>query len=250
MIISKAQMAMLESKALEQFGGVMVSHICQFAPQLARVRGGAGLQHFVVQGIACARKLGLRNRESLRLYLEAAAVFGYGFADDPQYPWATEVLSSPAPEELRAELLSRHIDDYWRDVIGIRNEIGSRVICRLDDVVPVQLDLIPPPEQVLSMFGTLYPEKLSYVGERRIRAVFDRAGTLARAFGTMEPQASSLFAVLMICFGHRVFDDPLYPWVSATITQPAPPQRRLVMLLRRSVAYLRVVRTQVGLESP
>jgi hypothetical protein len=63
-----------------------------------RERAAAGV---IRSGMTAARSRGLTTERGVTLYLALAFLLGIGFADDPQYPFAREVLNDPAVTEPR-----------------------------------------------------------------------------------------------------------------------------------------------------
>lgn len=71
-------------------------------PEKCRDLSEGQINQLALRGRICAQKYGLRSPQAALLCTELALLLGHGFADDPQFFWAAEVLKNPTlsdPEE-------------------------------------------------------------------------------------------------------------------------------------------------------
>jgi hypothetical protein len=250
MIIRDSQFEVFEKNAWASFIDELVSRVGRAAPRLAAVAMGPGVRSFVVQNAAEARRFGFTKREPIRFFVETAVVLGHGFATDPQYPWAHAIVTGPDTEDVRADFLCRHLFDYLHEVSGPDSVFAQRALQRFEEVLPptTPVDALPDRDQALRLMRQCYPEKLEYVGQHQFRLLWDRAAETAAGFALQQRHAASVLALLMVAFGHGIAINPLYPWVSASMSDSAiaDPQARLERLYDRTRRYLRHVLTHLG----
>src|SRR6266700_1172129 len=104
---------------LQKFEDEMVEHLKKFAPRHWKVMGEHDGRVVIRLGIEQARKYGFTNRGAVRFYIELMFMFGSYFDTDPQYPWATAVLTSPdyVYQSVRADPLYAAMNEYIASVV-------------------------------------------------------------------------------------------------------------------------------------
>jgi hypothetical protein len=106
---------------------------------------------------------------------------------------------------------------------------------------------------VLREFGFVYPEKAVYVGENGLRLLIESGLQSAKSYGFSTPRAWLMTVTLMFAFGHRCFEDMLYPWIGQTVTNGAAPEdsdARAKRLEKKSLTWLHHVLANFGDEAP
>lgn len=95
--IRNAQMTDFSEHLRKRFVRRMVTHLrLDFAEELeAHGLASTDLDDFVQQGITRAAKYRVENECDLRLFIECRVMLSPGFDEDPKFPWARDVLSSP-----------------------------------------------------------------------------------------------------------------------------------------------------------
>jgi hypothetical protein len=101
---------------------------------------------------------------------------------------------------------------------------------------------------MLRGFHTLYPQKYEYVGEPPLRTLIERGRELASRYAVSTETGVVLFVALMFALGHGFATDPLFPWVSGTLHNPAivDPDKRVERLYSKMMTYLDHVLTYLG----
>jgi hypothetical protein len=82
---------------------------------------------------------------------------------------------------------------------------------------PPPLDSDDLPADVLREIARVYPQKAAHVGTGGLEALVGEGFETAHRFGLSTRHEAALMIVLMVAFGHGCADDPLYPWIGATL---------------------------------
>jgi hypothetical protein len=228
MIIRSQQMDVLEDARARDFVTGMVEHLRTFAPQLSRILGEERIHKVVESGIGRAQAYGLTNRGPVRFFIDLMFALGNGFDTDPQLPWAAAILGdSRIPDQmLRADRLYRAMKAYMDEVAGPDNAHAMKALKNLLAALKTPTPADAPgdlPSRILNGFRTVYPQKCEFVGEPGLKALIEEAVQFAASRGLTPEAHTALCAGLMFGFGHGIFQDPLYPWVAATLEDPQIP---------------------------
>jgi hypothetical protein len=243
------QMAALGAQAERAFVEEMVAHLEAFSPALCRTLGHEKLRAIVIDGMARAGRYGLTYRDPIRLFLELCFILGSGFDEDPQYPWAGETLRGEDffNQMFKAGRLEHLARAYVTAVQGSENEHAQAALVKLEALVDRE-DLAfhagTARADILAAMGSIFPSKLDFIGAAAAEELVRRAEARAAAlFGEDEPRAVAMLAILMFSFGVKCLEDPLYPWIAATLDNPrsTDPKPRAARLERRAVIWLRAV---------
>ena len=169
---------------------------------------------------------------------------GTGFDTDPQLEWASETLTdrSTPSDMIRAERLHQKMVAYLDVVAGPDRRYATAALQRL---LAFNFDKSEWSEQsMLTALGDLYPQKFEFIGESAARRLFQLAGREAAKSACSAGKGGAALAGTMFAMGHRICEDPFYPWVSATLKDPriVDGERRL----NRLAAKLKTYGTQVA----
>ena len=85
---SDRQMDAFALSIRQRFEKEMVDHLHTFAPPRCELAGLEAVTQLVSLGIDRAHAWGFTKRGPVRLYLEMLMLFGWGFDEDPLFPWA------------------------------------------------------------------------------------------------------------------------------------------------------------------
>lgn len=200
---------------------------------------------FVInKGIAKADEYGFDNRGPTRFYLELMFAFGGDFDTDPQLAWARHILTNPAiaTQMSRADFLYQAMNEYSERVLGPNNEFAIAALRKLQitwfDLEKYSTGNVDT--RMLQAMEFCYPEKSEYLGSDILHALVQRGQLLANRLGISSDSGKMLLVGLMFGFGHGVWNDALYPWVRATLTNPvrSDPNERAQRLLEKAKLYL------------
>lgn len=219
--IRTEQLRALGGVSLQAFEDQLVEHCRGFAPRLYALRGEPTLRRVVRSGMQRAREIGFMRRGPTRFWIELMLAFGHAFDTDPQLAWAAAALHGEAQDELqRAAAVFAAMQDYQHLVDGEGKAAALAALRRV--AATPWADLVgdgglPFEPQALQAMQLVYPEKAAAVGADALRRIVSLAEAAAARHDIQHPAGRALIAGLMFGFGHGVLDDPLYPWVAATL---------------------------------
>ncbi|MGR8931674.1 MAG: hypothetical protein ACU836_13615 [Gammaproteobacteria bacterium] len=242
LVVRQDQMEHFRQLALASFEQEMITHSQSFAPELCAVLSNEQLSLAIHSAIANAREHGFTNRGPVRLYIEMIFLFGSGFDSDPQYPWFKHILHTAAPQMQKAQSLFERILDYQKHVSGEEAVNTLNALRNLSFFAQQPLsytadDFIPA---IIREMARIFPQKAAYLGENALQALIAEACGAAQQSGFSTSRSYALIVALMFAFGHRCTNDPLYPWISATLTDQriVSPAARAERLERKAMTWL------------
>ncbi|AKT38416.1 hypothetical protein [Chondromyces crocatus] len=245
--ISKAQVEAFKPIALADFETQMVAHSERFSPTLSSVLGKDQLRVVVRSAVEVASRYGFTFTGPVRLFIELGFLFGSGFHADPQYPWAHEFLADPDPQTQmpRAqELHARSVEamDRINGPGDLYLDAAFERIRAFGEDIPM-VRPVEVPTVALSAMCEVHPEKAAFVGEPALRALIEAGEVEAKERGIYEGRDIVLLLTLMFAFGRGCTDDPLYPWISRTLSNERipDPARRVRQLHRKALTWVRAV---------
>lgn len=236
------QMQVFEAQALRAFEDEMVAHSKDFAPHLSAALGDGKLRVAVRQAIARAGRHGFTLRGPIRLFVELTFLFGSGFDADPQYPAIGEALRSGADEMTRAERIQQWHNEYLEKISGPANINVRKALEAVSDFArnpPTRLARNLENE-ILNGIALGFPQRAASVGEQALRAVIAEGKDEAAAYGFTTARGQALLILLKASFGRECANDPLYPWIHQTLTDPqiTDAAARAQRLERKAVTWL------------
>ncbi len=245
--VRESQSQALEQIALRAFEDEMVGHCFELSPHLCKTLPDEELRLVIRQAIARARTHGFIHRGPVRLYIDLTFFFGKGFDDDPQIPWAEEVLRRDGFTEQmhRAEALYEQCSAYLHEVVGPNGVHARAALQRLVALEDRELSLdratlVP---DALGFLQEIYPQKYAFTGREPLERLVSSAVARAQAIhGFTRPRSILMLVVLMFAFGHRCDEDPLYGWIQRTLTGAVPDREAVAQKLeRRAAAWFKAV---------
>ena len=188
---------------------------------------------------------GFTYRGPVRLYLELMLLFGTYFDTDPQYPWATEILTSrdSSSQMQRAERLYDLTMDYRAKVAGPEDAYTHKALRNMAAFArqkPLTLSADDFVSAMLHEIALIYPEKAAYVGDQNLSLLIRKAMDGARVQRFSTTRGMALVVVLMVAFGHGCGADPLYPWIARTLKNETivDPEARAMRLEKKALTWL------------
>lgn len=252
--IRQSQRDVFRSKARERFEREMALHLTQRSPFHARVLGDPGMLAAVRFGIERAGRRGFTLRGPVRLWLELMFLFGGRFDEDPLLPAQTARLldcRDPDRQMQTAERMHAIACDLLARISGPDNAYNRAALAQVErlaaDPAPLPRDGLE--DRLLADFVATHPQKVEVLGESAHRRLIAQTLEQARRLGVTSTRGLALFPVLAFIVGAGFADDPLYPWISRTLTDPRrpDPDQRAARLERRSRTYLRHVVANLGI---
>jgi len=221
MIIRSEQFEILESYAKASFVTEMADHLRSFAPKICEVVGEPGIRQIAETGIQRAQGYGLTGRGPIRFFLELTCSLGDGFDTDPQLPWVAETLNDDSilSDLLRADLLHKRMVVYLDHVAGPGNQFSTTAI---EKALSFNYHYAPPEgwsqQAMMNVMEQIHPQKYEFIGDN-VAAVLVRnaANHVETCSLSAQEGATVLIAGLQFALGHRICEDPYYPWIAATL---------------------------------
>lgn len=243
--VHEEQLGALErTLGLERFEDEMVVHLRGFSPRHSEVIGDDCVRRAIRLGIERARRYDVTNPGLLRFYVELMIMFGSMFDIDPLHPWAGAILRDPdiPNEAVRIDRLYDGMLEYLDAVKDPEDRFPLQAVHNLaqflgEDIPPAELRV---EQKALDTLARVYPQRCAYLGESRLVELI-RRGPEASARHDMATDRGVVVAVgMMFGLGPGFAEDPLYPWVQATLCDPAikSPERRAERLQKRTQIYL------------
>ena len=232
----------------QRFEKEMVDHLHTFAPPRCELAGLEAVTQLVSLGIDRAHAWGFTKRGPVRLYLEMLMLFGWGFDEDPLFPWARSILGSGthANQVDRAKALFERQLHCVADLMGPDRQAGGLALSRLRDRASsdVVLNEDGLDDHLVEMMFDVYPEKAEHGGERALRQLIRKMERKAVKLFDATPvttEARALFAVLGFAGGCAFQDDPmLRPLIGRSLEDRGGrgPEDQINRLRVRAIAYL------------
>ncbi len=236
MIIRAEQMAAFEEAAVRNFRQELAQHCREFAPGLAGQAGAENVTRFVEKGMERARASGFTLRGPTRLYIELMLSFGCDFEADAQLHWARQAKGEDEMD--RAQALRQAAASYIDRVMGPKREHAIAALSHLARLSPDLWQRLSGPfdARLAQLLSALFPEKFEYAGPAAIRTLIPRAVDAASQAGVKLEMAVVVLAALMFFFGQGAANDPMYPWIAATLADPKTPdpQNRVTKLYEQT----------------
>lgn len=242
--IRAGQLSAFEEARIPGFDDYMVHHLKDFTPLHAAAFGEEGSREFARLSIERAARYQFTKRGPVRFYAEMMILLGVDFDSDPQYPWASRILADmPFRDQLQKA------DRIWEKLMDFLNAVGgpdrsyARAALDRARLIPFQsisLNARDFDQQIIAKMMSIHPEKAAYVGHEQLSLLVDRARAVARSYGILTDQGVCFLAGMMYAIGHGCVEDPKYPWIKQTLTNPAiiSPEVRVERLYSKTMTYL------------
>ncbi|NNE65651.1 MAG: hypothetical protein HKN33_03720 [Pyrinomonadaceae bacterium] len=241
----------MEEVALRNFEDGLVQHCKEFAPKHSEVIEDEGVRKVVKLGIKRANEYGFTKRGPIRFYVELMFMFGSDFDNDFQLPWAEGVLTNDqiSDEMERADALHEKMLEYLEQVAGEDDEYSLKALRKLSKARLEKYRVAGGTiEDLITMaLRDVYPQKYEYLGEDRIETLVEGAKQAAKRHSVSSETGLVLFASLIFAIGHGFDNDPLFPWVKATMKDDSVPdpneraeklEKKMKIYLERALEYL------------
>jgi len=94
--ITKEQMAVFRDPAVDDYVKRTVVHLNESFPAKCAALGEAKVRETVKYGIQRSASYRISTEGDVRRYIELMFMFGYDFDQDPELPWAAQILNNQA----------------------------------------------------------------------------------------------------------------------------------------------------------
>ncbi len=235
-------MTVFEAAALRSFEDEMAAHARKFSPRLCEILGDAHLHAALHQAMERAGDYGFTNRGPMRLYIELMFLFGSRFDTDPQYPKLGKILNDPDDQMRRADRIYHEILDYMENVAGPDSANVHKALEFLAALKHKPIALTPDGFDAVMVreMARAFPQKAAYVGDDGLAKLIREGRTEAKEHGFPTLRGVAMLVILKFAFGHGCTDDPLYPWISATLRDEkiVDPEARAMRLENKAMTWL------------
>lgn len=220
LIIRDAQMRAFGEAAATAFEAGLVERCREYAPRLAAVRGDDALRRTVRLGVARARAHGFDLRGPVRFWVETMLACGSGWHADPALAPVTRTLARhDLQQNFRADLVHESLIAHLTRIDGADKRDAREALARLLalDWAEALATAPDPAPRALELMRAVHPKKAAAAGPAALETIVRQAGDHCARLGIDAGDGQVLLAGLMFGFGHEVLDDPMYPWVAATL---------------------------------
>ena len=243
--IRTEQTKAFEAVALLRFEDYMLEHLKHYAPRQSEILGEKTVREVIRLGSERSAAYGFANRGPVRLFIELMFRFGSYFDTDPQFPWIGAMLSNPQilSQSVRADLLYTKIIEYSEEVEGPESSHLIASLRRLEQTPLESFDLSRDEfdREFVNLMKVIHPQKCRFVGGVALHRAVYQGLCLADEYSIMGIRHRALFVTFALMLGHRFVSDPLYPWISRTLTNGEVvivPDRRIEQLYAKGKIYL------------
>ena len=213
-------MQIFEMAAMGRFEDEMVVHSQNFSPKLCEVIGEEQLRVALRQAIKRAGQYGFTYRGPIRLFIELIFLFGSAFDTDPQYPMFSQFLAAYGDQMQRAEQIHKEVVDFLQKVSGPNDINVQKALAALASFArkPITFSANDIVTGMLQEMTHAFPQKAAYIGKEALTTLIQEGRNEAQKYAFDTVRGEALVIVLMYAFGHGCTEDPLYPWISRTLS--------------------------------
>ena len=243
LVIRNHQMEVFAREARTRFEAELTVLFLATYPREARQAGG--MEQFgrvLGSSIKRALSLGFTSEKQVTLFVGLTLMLGHDFHADPQLPWAWQI-TAPGNKSILIDAVYDAAVAYLTATAGQDSEYVVRALLRIRDY-----NLYEAPESegeafvedVLQLLLKFCPEKYAYQGGDLNRKLIAYGQQTARGYGITDNRGVLLLTTLMFMLGSGVDHDPLHPWASAALHDPAAPDQstRIDLLYRAAMAHM------------
>lgn len=220
MQIRDDQVETMRQQAAQKFETELEGYIEELVRGRPGFSPGSSIHEVVSRAMEASVKYGFTTRGSIRLYAELMLLLGCGFDTDPLFPWAPKVLLNRYAGDSagRAEQLHKETLQYLAAVAGEEEALYVRALetAALFGIEPCD----SASARISDSLRALYRERCDAAGEYGLASFSSEVAAAAAKAGN-DPLTAASLSLLMFLFGHRVFEDPLHPWVRTALRDPS-----------------------------
>lgn len=194
-------------------------------PKECKLIGETNLKTFCTISTQKAYTYGAQNYGELKTYTHMAWILGIGFDDDPLYPWIPEILMGDDPLAYRLELLQDKIDAN-KITIGTYEQLIAydQALNKLLRINFARIKDLKTYTQIVEILASVYPQRVEALGGKAI--LKENLESLCHQktirYNIHHPIGIFVYAALVFFLGHRVDEDPLYPWAKKYLNDEEP----------------------------
>jgi hypothetical protein len=220
--IRKEQNDALRQIPHKVFENSMLAHVRKYFPEDCKILGEAHTRKVITFGITRAESYGFNTAGETCRYISLMFMFGSRFDEDPQLPWAMQVLQDKAistPWARMNHLYDKALD-FLERVAGANGEYYKRSLLKIRSQsfeTFTKAGAGNLAQNLRSFLAGLYPQKYHELDAARIENLIELAQSSAGKAGLVTQQGIFVYAGLMFLLGSHFDSDPLYPWAAAVL---------------------------------
>jgi len=233
--IRKEQIDVFKDISTKNFEKTLVLHVQEVVPEIAKIAGEYNVRRIVQYGMQQALNYGFSYQGTVRFYIDLMLLLGYGFHDDPQFPWASKILNSSDSrgQMFRAKQLFVFLNDYLDTVYGKENIYLIEAINQFKDFNMVGSEHYHnnSHQKLLDKINFIYPQKFEYLGNQSLLEVIKKSKQVTFSLSFLNESSFIIIAILMFSFGHKVLEDPLYSWTYTSLNKVELKENKKIQIL-------------------
>jgi hypothetical protein len=242
--IRKKQYKELAKVTLKQFEEEMVGHLKKYFPKYCQIYGEPLIRKVIQYGIECAEGYGFLTKRDTPLYIDLMLLLGSHYDQDPQYPWARQILSDKAVTDpiARADRLYDRAVQYLDEAAGKENEYLGRALLRIRQIPLDQYskDSIPAGKaRMASLLQDIWPQKCGVLGPTLLNAVIEGGEQAAQEYNMPSERGVAVMTAVQFILGSRFDYDIQFPWASVLKDEAIQdPTSKVDGLYKAAIAYM------------
>jgi len=221
-ILRKEQMALFNALPRLLFEKRLIRHFFRFYERECKDLGEDQVHLVIKYGIEKAEKYGYSSQRDIGFFISLMFLFGSGFDNDPQLPWAKSGL-----EDASVEDTSDRIGKVWSNAMlyidTVAGESNEHLVVAMKKLRDYDFSAIRQMQgnkfktHANTVLTELYPTKCEYHKEEITRQLVLDGMATAKSFGLEDNESVIMFLILKLFLGGEFYMDPLYPWISAIL---------------------------------
>ena len=234
LVIRETQMAAFEQAAIHNFENRMIEHLEKFFPKHCQLLGTEQVRKVIRLGLKQGERYDFVSERNVHLYVGLMFMLGSHFDQDPQLPWAANILADEniTNPNTRADRLYDRAMAFLNQAVGKDNQYLERALLNARKLPVSTLSRSGDDRQIsfgdymLKLLYALFPEKYEAVGDPNTRQLIRQGYQTARGYYLTGEQGIAVYVSLMFMLGSGFDSDPQYPWAAtvlndASLTDPA-----------------------------
>ncbi len=219
-VIRSEQIGALGMPAFER---EMVQHIARYFPERFLMMEEPAAMEVVRMSIARCAEHNVEARRDVCLFLNCALVLGSGFASDPKFSWAAELLAMSGTKDA-SERMTAVRDRMLRQTEVFHVEIDDGLVQRLTRIQQSAREIAGSGASstgidITRHLSTHCPEDVACFEPKDVVAFGDYAANKATEHGFSAAQDRSTFARLLFLLGAECDTDPQFHWIGSMLRQ-------------------------------
>jgi len=238
----KEQIECFKKASLKNYEDSLVIHVQKIIPKVSKIAGVYNVRKLVQEGIQKASYFGFNYQGPVRFYIDLMLLLGCGFHNDPQFPWASNILnaSDERGQMFRSKKLFVHTNNYVETVYGHNNIYLTNAIEKFCDINFVKnYHHFDDTQSLLKILNFIYPQKFEYVGVKNLLKLVEQLKSIKLLLSINHESSLLVIAGIMFAFGHKFFVDPLYPWIVKELNKDELEEsQRILKIYKKIKIYL------------